>query len=304
MQNMNWVSYRNGNYRVFLDRSTGTKIRLLDEGETEYLPQFAESCDILISTSCENNCPWCYAGCTSCGCEPNLLQGMLDFPAWTEIAININTPLHPQIQEFCQYYFDRSVIINGTVNQLSYEKYQEDIDILDYLYLSGLGISYVQPSELLPHLLENEDHVLHVIAGLWGRSDHEYLSRLPYLPKILILGYKETNRGQGYLDSHYCDYQENFSWLYNNLSDILDTYPVVSFDNKALDDLQPQRFLSSPDYQKYYMGGEGSSTFALNLVDRTYARSSQEPKENYQSIANLTPLQMFQRIRYGKESLN
>ena len=53
-----WKRYKNGNYTTIINILNGTKIR--ETEDDEFIPDFAENIDILTSTVCENECPWCF----------------------------------------------------------------------------------------------------------------------------------------------------------------------------------------------------------------------------------------------------
>ena len=57
-------SYVNGNYRTSI-YNDGTKIReTLNEDDTQFIPAFAENCDVKITDRCDGGCQMCYEGCT------------------------------------------------------------------------------------------------------------------------------------------------------------------------------------------------------------------------------------------------
>ena len=60
-----WVTYQNGNYVVHFNIENGTKIRETDE--EDFIPSFAECCDVKITDRCDGDCPMCYEGCTPAG---------------------------------------------------------------------------------------------------------------------------------------------------------------------------------------------------------------------------------------------
>lgn len=56
----NWVSYKNGNYKVSINLDTGTKIR---ENNLEFFKaDTAESMDVKITNNCDRNCVFCIPG--------------------------------------------------------------------------------------------------------------------------------------------------------------------------------------------------------------------------------------------------
>lgn len=86
--------YKNGNYYVTM-LSDGTKIRANKLDTLE--PEFAENCDMLITTECNGGCPYCYEGCSTNGSHADLMNlPFLDtLHPFTELAINGNDLTHP-----------------------------------------------------------------------------------------------------------------------------------------------------------------------------------------------------------------
>lgn len=291
------VKYRNGNYYVYLDLIEGTKVRVLDEGEEKFRPDFPEGCDILISNYCERGCPYCYAGCSTEGIHAPIPQ--LDFEPYTEIAINLNYPLHPGLEEFLRYQQSRHVLVNATVNQD--DLIQNEAQLWRWQtegLITALGVSYTGPHEDLDYYLSQAPRILHVIAGVFSEEDHKFLtSEFNKPPKILILGFKDKHRGKDYLVDNLASYEKNTEWLTHNLGEVMESYPVVGFDNVAIETLDVKSVVGDAIFKRHYMGDEGEFTFAIDLVKGGYARSSQEPDSAYKPIGNLTPTEMFQNIR-------
>ena len=78
--------YKNGNYSVLLFND-GTKVRVLDDGETEYKPEYPESIDLCVSHQCSMGCKYCYADCTKDSKSFDLLNNTVKYfinnvPSW------------------------------------------------------------------------------------------------------------------------------------------------------------------------------------------------------------------------------
>ena len=93
----NWVSYRNGNYTVYFNKSNGTKIRKNDLDFLE--PEFPESFDCKITNRCYHNCFMCHEDSVSDGKHGNINHEFFKtLRPHTEIAIGGGNPLeHPQL---------------------------------------------------------------------------------------------------------------------------------------------------------------------------------------------------------------
>lgn len=303
-----WRRYRNGNYMVYINLEDGTKIRVLDKDEETFKPEFPEGCDILISTKCDKGCPFCYAGCTPDGKHGKLPSWRetitpvtpcnFMFEPYTEVSINVNSPFHPQLEEFLTFIKVKDVIVNMTINQ---DYFIENAKTIWSWQLAGLvkgvGVSYTGRHDDLPYLMnESPNRVLHVIEGILTKEDHEYLKQ--FAPKLLILGYKYKQRGRSYIHTHKDEVTKNSSWLRRHLKEVIESYPVISFDNSALEHLNVKQTIGDELFEKVYMGDEGEFTFAMDLVNGVFARSSQDFDFMSKPMGYLTPTEMFQEVQH------
>lgn len=272
---MNIKSYKNGNFRTFIDLNDGTKIR--ETNDDEFIPDHAESMDVKITNCCSMSCPFCHEGSTKDGKHGDILnEKFIDtLHEYQEVAIGGGNVLeHPDLIPFLQKLKDRKVIVNMTVNQIHFEKKQELIrKLIDEKFIYGLGVSLVNPTEKFIELIKKYPNaVIHVINGVLKPSDVEALENNNL--KMLILGYKHLRRG----DDFYSEDHENIvvkqNWLYENLADIIEKFKVVSFDNLAIDQLNVRRLMSDKEWDEFYQGDDGTSTYYIDMVERKFARSS------------------------------
>ena len=86
--------YKNGNYTVTL-MENGTKIRA--SKDDEFIPAFAENCDVKITDRCDGGCEFCYEGCTKNGKHGDILNAKFidTLHPYTELAIHGNDLSHP-----------------------------------------------------------------------------------------------------------------------------------------------------------------------------------------------------------------
>ena len=63
-------------------------------------------------------------------------------------------------------------------------------------------------------------------------------------------------------------------WLYRNLEFMLKGCNVISFYNLAIEQLNVKRLLSNEEWDEFYQGDDGSSTYYIDMVERKFARSS------------------------------
>jgi hypothetical protein len=275
--------YQNGNYLVEL-YSDGTKIRQSASREP-FVPAFAESMDVTITSKCDGLCPYCYADCTPDGqhgelLDPRFLDSLHPF---TEVAINGNDLSHPQLGKFLWELKKRKVIANLTVSQKHFmDCYEALLSWMELGLIYGLGVSYKEKDVKLLRLLPPFKHaVIHVINGVVSSSDIAFLANIggEYRPKLLILGYKELGRGREYRMLNPRDVHNNMRDLKACVRSLPDAFDVVSFDNLALEQLDIKSNISPELWEQVYMGNEGQFTFYVDLVKNTFARSSLETEQ-------------------------
>lgn len=265
--------YKNGNYTVKL-LADGTKIR--ETEADEFIPAFAENCDVKITDKCDGGCPFCYEGCTPNGRHGNILnQKFLDtLHPYTEMAINGNDLTHPDLIPFLEKLREKKVVANMTVNQIHFERCQDMIrDLVDRGLIFGLGISLKNPTEEFIELVKQYPNaVIHTINGILSPSDVEMLSN--HNLKMLILGYKQLRRGVDWYDTDHENIIVKQMWLRENLESILSKFNVVSFDNLAITQLDVKRLMSDEEWEEFYMGDDGTMTFYIDLVDEQFGKNS------------------------------
>ena len=326
------AEYYNGNYRVVL-LNDGTKIR--ETEEDEFIPAFAENCDVKITDCCDGGCPYCYEGCTPRGKHAHLFnfkseiwmdkQGinhtaMEYIPAqkWlehlhygTELALNGNDLTHPDLNPhypvLLHYLRAMGVVTNLTVNQKHFMKHY---DVLKRWcnegLIHGLGVSLVDSSndkffELIKTI---PNAVLHTIVGVLTLDDIVKIRKVGDL-KILILGYKNLGRGVSYLqEENYFELKKEV--LIGNLKALLRVSKVISFDNLALEQLGIREVLFGPEsgrnWDEFYMGDDGTMTYYIDAVKEEYSKNSCMPAEERFSSKGLTVDEMFKDIttKYGR----
>ena len=294
----NWKTYKNGNYFVHINLADGTKIR---ENDLDNLtPAFAENCDCKITDKCDGGCLFCYEGCTPDGKHGDILNPkFLDtLHPYTELAINGNDLSHPDLIPFLEKLKEKKIITNMTVNQIHFERCQDMIkDLIDNKLIFGLGISLKEPTEKFIELVKQYPNaVIHTINGVTTVEDYEDLAN--HNLKILILGYKELQRGVKYMDDNFLSIKQTLARLYDQIKTIIDEnwFDVVSFDNLAIEQLAVKRLVSDEKWNEFYMGDDAQYTFYLDLVDQKFSKNSIAPEyERYDLLDSVD--EMFERIR-------
>lgn len=292
--------YKNGNYFVEI-WDNGTKIRIQPDDNADFIPAFAESCDVKITDKCDGRCPFCYENCTTLGKHGDLKNFNIwnSLHPYTEMAINGNDLSHPGLEEFLQLMKSKSIIVNMTVNQKHCEKYFYKLAAWsEQKLIHGLGISLrnVFHKDFLNQIRKTfPNAVIHTIAGI--TTQQEYMELFNRGFKILILGYKNRGRGIEYKENKDPIIQENMWWVANNLKEIISKFEVVSFDNLALEqlNLKESGILSQEEWDEFYMGDDGNYTFYIDLVKGEFARDSMSEKRY--PIGNKNIDEMFNFIR-------
>jgi len=266
--------YKNGNYSVAIF-DDGTKMRI--SNDDEFIPDFAENCDIKITNCCDINCPMCHEASCIDGKHGDILN--LNFfdtlHPYTEAAIGGGNALsHPDLIPFLRKLKERKVIANLTVNQIHFEKEQELIKrLIDEKLIYGLGVSLVNPTPSFISIVSQYDSiVIHTINGLLTKENLEKLAG--HNLKLLILGYKDFRKGSIYLEKENEFIKKNQQFLYEHLNDYFEKFKLISFDNLALAQLDVKRFLSKEEWDEFYMGDDGTMTFYIDAVEEVFASSS------------------------------
>lgn len=277
---MYWVTYKNGNYTVLLNTSNGTKIRY--NNLDNFDPDRVESMDVKISNRCNHGCAFCHENSHGYGTIA-AIQDVAEFastlPPYTEIALGGGNLLEPEditFTEACLKVFrEAKAICSITVHQ---QDFINNFNYIQYLINKGLvhgvGVSLhnCYDKKLWQYLDQMPNAVLHVIAGLLNSFDIG--SIITHKPKILILGYKKVRRGYNYYNQTNNYIEWGLSLLKEKLPNLMANTEVCSFDNLAIEQLDLQNLLSEKEWEKYYMGDDGTTTFYVDLVDMQYAESS------------------------------
>ena len=289
--------YKNGNYitTLFAD---GTKVR--ENDLDNLIPAFAENCDVKITDKCDGGCEFCYEGCTPFGKHGDILsyKFLNTLHPYTELAINGNDLSHPDLIPFLEMLKNKKIIVNMTVNQIHFEQKSEFIDdLINNKLIYGLGVSLRKPTEEFIELIKKYPNaVIHTINGITTLEDYKALANKNL--KVLILGYKNLERGIDYINNNYDIVHKNSSNLYSNMKKIIDEgwFNVVSFDNLAIEQLDIKDIVSCKDWDEFYMGDDAQYTFYLDLVEGKFAGNSLAPKdERYDILDNIDD--MFNKIR-------
>ena len=291
--------YRNGNY-VTTILSDGTRIR--ETNDDEFIPDHAENMDVKITNCCSMSCPFCHEGSTLNGKHGDIMnEKFIDtLYKYQELCIGGGNVLeHPDLIPFLEKLKEKKVIANITVNQIHFEKEQELIrKLVGERLIYGLGVSLVKPTDKFIKLMKQySSAVIHTINGILTESDVKAMENNNL--KMLILGYKHLRRGNEYFEHEREIIEANQNWLYENLDDITGKFKVVSFDNLAIEQLDVKRLMSDKEWDEFYQGDDGSSTYFIDMVERKFARSSTAPFDKRYDLLDSVD-DMFRVIRNEK----
>jgi hypothetical protein len=264
--------YQNGNYIVTIDDENGTRIK-----ETEadsFIAAFPDSLDCKLTNRCDLKCKYCHENSTPDGEHGDILnvEFINSLRPYSEIALGGgNTLCHPDLVEFLHILKEKKVIANMTVNQ---KHFMNDIELLrkltDEKLIYGLGISFQSYSDEFVKVVQQfPNAVLHVINGVVDINELKKLYGKGL--KLLILGYKQFRRGLAFYSS---EVEQRKQEMYAVLPELTKKFKVVSFDNKALLQLDVKRLLSEEQWQEFFQGDDGQSTLYVDLVNKKFAINS------------------------------
>lgn len=269
--------YTNGNYKVTIDDTDGTKIR--DSGDAPaFMAEFPESIDLNITDACNVGCPFCYRNCTPAGKHASYedVRAILDtMMPWTEVALGGGSPIeHPELSRILDLCSDNDLLANITVHWSHFLKYHDLLmKYVNDRKLFGIGVSIDHyDTEIVEKMTPNM--VLHLIAGII--SPQAVVQYATSGAKILLLGYKNMGRAKK-------DEIPDMSQLKGVVSNIVKGHipcRVLSFDNLALNQLGVKDMMEPQAWLSMYMGDDGvdgtmtSASMYVDAVAHAYARNS------------------------------
>lgn len=293
-QSGDWYQYWNGNGYCELNKVNGTMITTVLDDEP-FKAEFPLNCDMNISRKCTNGCAFCYEGCTPDGNHADIKKFINDKNSFlyslhegTELALNGNEPLHPDLELLLQFCKERNIVANLTVQELTLLKHKDQIEEwLNKGLLHGIGVSpCIYSEDMLEFCNNHPSAVIHTIVGITTPENYKHLMIYNKL-KILVLGYKSFGKGISYLykdETVVDELTKNTNWLKSNIKDFINHFKVVSFDNLAIKQLDPKSWLSTDQWKKFYRGDDGSHTLYIDLVSETFAKNSIQRKDEHMPI--------------------
>lgn len=284
--------YQNGNCFVQLF-DDGTKIR---EYDGEAAPLFPESIDLKITNWCDGACSFCHEKSTKHGHAAKtrtIMNFIYGLPEGIELAIGGGDPLsHPNIRAIIDFATARNIVCNLTVNSMHIERHAALIKELRKIGLKGLGVSYTPQFAHSIKNIQDENTVIHFIAGLHNVFS---LCNVEH-SKVLVLGFKSYGFGEWFYGNKKNKVEESLNkWRFWLSSVIKMGSNHYSFDNLALEQLKVQDFLEPQYWQQHYMGDDGQFTMYVDLVKEEFAKSSTSARSKISG----TIYQMFENVNGG-----
>lgn len=284
---------QNGNYEILMF-DDGTKVRR--NNLDCFIPEKPESLDYKITNKCDKGCPFCHEDSKPNGKHGDIMHDKFveTLNPFTELAIGGGNPLeHPDLIPFLQKCKKLKLIPNMTINQVHFIKHFDEVKkMVDDHLIYGLGVSLVTiTDDLIAKLKQIPTAVIHMINGVHTIDDFRKLYDKDL--KILILGYKEFRRGKTFYNKE-LEYEKERNYVF--LPEIVEHFAVVSFDNLSLEQLKVKDMLSKDEWDKFYMGGDGTFTMFVDSVTKTFSVNSTTPIEERQPMLDdIKP--MFDYVR-------
>lgn len=308
----NWGHYINGNYEVAIDLSNGTKIKY--NKEDKFIPSTIDNFDYKITSQCDILCPYCFECATLDGKHGDIMnQKFIDtLHPYTEIAIGGGNPLyHHDLFPFLEKCKRLKLIPSITINQIHFERQQELVkELVDKKLIYGLGISLVDPNQKFIELVQKYSNaVIHIINGVV--TEDQLNALMNHNLKILILGYKEVGKGKNLYKYANKTIEDRKFILQSSLKFILksNAFAAVSFDNRALKQLDVKSLIPKEQWDLHFMGDDGidgdytSASMFIDGVKEEFTINSCS-SDRYPLMDSIEDMYKFLEKKYGKSSQN
>ena len=274
--------YTNGNAEVVLFED-GTRIIKSDDDKLNL--ERPLNIDCKLSNKCSVGCDQCHEDSVPNGDYVALsdLQFFRTMQEGAEIALGGGSLTeYPFLRQALELAHECKLFANCTFHCSEVMNKFEKIKALqDEGLIYGMGISVSVVPQLINKKLcdkinQLDNVVLHVINGLFTQEHLDRIIKYVKNPQILILGYKDVRRGKMYHKAENKEITRNQNWLFKNLESMQKNKRIkcISFDNLAIEQLQPQRFVSKDKWDELFQGEDGTSTMYVDAVKKEFAVSS------------------------------
>lgn len=273
--------YKNGNVDVELYED-GTRICQSEDDEFNF--EMPLNMDVKISNRCSIGCSMCHENSVPDG-DIAPLENFDFLKNWlpgAEIAFGGGSLTeYDYLEDVLKLAKENNLVANCTFHQNEIidhfneiKKYQEEG------LIHGIGILFNKPDDRLVECVKQLNNVVfHVIAGLTHYKELDYLSRIFDRSKILVLGYKKyTGRGDALYKRAYEAIDREIENLAYNVDYLFMNFKVVSFDNKAIEQLRVNEWISRGQWDEFYQGDEGTCSMYIDAVKGEFAMNSTSTK--------------------------
>ena len=297
----------NGNISVTIHED-GTTIREYDENNIA--PFQPLSIDMKITNKCFLDCEYCHEQSHKDGkhCELEMMKKRFSgFQKGTEIALGGgNIFLHPKLLDILHYLKDElCCITNITIDSKTFIEHKNVLKGLQNKGLIyGIGISLknydiryekLRELKLIIRNKELKNIVFHLINGIHRFSDIILVQVLTKCP-VLVLGYKDYGSGENYILKNSsivrCIMEENLK----NVNDFLEnSQTIVSFDNRAIEQLKIKDLLTEEEWEDKYMGDEGQFSMYYDAVEDKYGVNSTSERISFSEEETI--ISVFKKLK-------
>lgn len=293
--------YQNGSANVEIYED-GTRICETDDDKFDF--EYPLNMDVKISNRCGIGCEMCHENSVPNGDLAPLenFEFLKNWVSGAEIALGGGSLTeHNYFEDILKLVKENNLIANCTFHQNEIINHFDEIKrYQEEGLIRGIGISFSKPNEELIKCVNQLDNVVfHVIAGLTSYKELDYLSKTFNKPKILILGYKKyTGRGDILYKKAHINIDKKIKILSHNVNWLFKNFKVVSFDNKAIEQLEIQKWITPEQWNDFYQGDEGTCSMYIDAVKGEFAMNSTS-KTRYKLTSNVK--EMFETIKKEKE---
>lgn len=286
--------YINGTYLVE-HYSDGTKI--LKDPSEKFQAEFPDNLDVKITSFCDMGCNFCYEDSnvsgSHCKSDP-LLSKLSKLPEGIEVTLGGGDPLsHPEILKIVkELAISQKKLVSLTVNQGSIKE-----DLIKSCINSGLRAIGISPRKNSYDTIDFDPGIPVVYHFILGIHPIEQIEKfLEKGKKVLILGYKSVGRGKD-LTPDLSQWVKGikrlkFRLMWNK------EFPEagMSFDNLAIKQLDLQTSFTTEEWERFYLGDDGSCSMYIDAVNETYSENSTVSKISRTSWIDLEIIDYFKTI--------
>ena len=274
--------YKNGNAEVVLFED-GTRIIQSDDDKLNL--ERPLNIDCKLSNKCSVGCAQCHEDSVPNGdyAELSDLQFFRTMQEGAEIAVaGGSLTEYPYMRQALELAHECKLITNCTFHCSEVmNKFNKIKALQDEGLIYGIGVSVSVVPQLINKKLcdkinQLDNVVLQVINGLFTQEHLDRIVKYVKNPKILILGYKDVRRGKMYHKAENKEIVRNQNWLFKNLESMQKNKRIkcISFDNLAIEQLQPQRLIYQDKWDELFQGEDGTSTMYVDAVKKEFVVSS------------------------------